>query len=102
MQISTALSYFQDQAATAEPKVQALYDALVAATGSGPATFTGNGTVTETQSSVADTGGASLNKVKAAYIASRPEYEQIEVLAPGFEDVDCWIDCRACATLGCM
>jgi len=31
---------------------------------------------------------------KKAYTASRPYYEQIEVLAGSFEDTDCSIDCR--------
>ena len=38
-----------------------------------------------------------LAAARAAYIAARNEYEQIEVLAPGFETVDCQIDCRPCA-----
>merc|ERR1712224_717412 len=35
-----------------------------------------------------------LSAAQAAYVASRPSYEQIEVLAGSFEETDCSIDCR--------
>merc|ERR1739847_198780 len=35
-----------------------------------------------------------LSAAQAAYVASRPTYEQIEVLAGAFEETDCSIDCR--------
>lgn len=72
VQIGQGLQYFKTLAAAGRPKVVALRDAIVA-------------------------GG--VEAAKTAYIASRNEYEQIEVLAPGFPDIDCSIDCRACALL---
>ena len=75
MQIAGGLEYFKTLAATARPKVVALRDAVVA---------------------------GDVEAAKAAYINSRNEYEQIEVLAPGFGDVDCSIDCRASAPLYSM
>ena len=74
MQIAEGLVYFQGLAATARPKVVALRDAVVA---------------------------GDVEAAKTAYINSRNEYEQIEVLAPGFGDVDCSIDCRASAPHPC-
>ena len=93
MQIREALTYFQAQAEAGAPKVQALYDAL-AGSGGAVAGGGGGGALGQAQRAVTD---ARLPDVRAAYLAARPEYEQIEVLAPGFDDVDCWIDCRACA-----
>jgi iron uptake system component EfeO len=65
-----ALGYFSRKAAEAAPKVKELDNAVKS---------------------------GNLSRAKAAYVVARPEYEQIEVLAPGFSEVDCWIDCRACA-----
>lgn len=87
LQIEEGLAYFRKQAANGESKVEALHDALVAAAGDGSS---GDAQLQRQAS-------APMAEVAAAYVASRPEYEQIEVLAPGFGDVDCWIDCRACA-----
>lgn len=70
VQIAEGLTYFSDLAATGRPKVVALRDAVMA---------------------------GEVEMAKDAYIKSRNEYEQIEVLAPGFSDIDCSIDCRACA-----
>jgi hypothetical protein len=39
-------------------------------------------------------GLGDLNEAKRAYAVSRSSYEQIEVLAYGFESIDCNIDCR--------
>lgn len=39
-----------------------------------------------------------LNKAKNAYVESRPPYEQIEVLAAGFPEMDTDIDARAYKT----
>ena len=69
MRIAAGLEAFKTLAADARPKVIALKDAVVA---------------------------GDVEAAKTAYINSRNEYEQIEVLAPGFGDVDCSIDCRAC------
>lgn len=71
MQIATGLTYFLDLATTTRPKIVALMDAVA---------------------------GGNLTEAKAAYVNSRAEYEQIEVLAPGFPDIDCRIDCRASAS----
>lgn len=51
---------------------------------------------------MAGNGGAvsctgDLEGAKEAYTKSRPEYEQIEVLAGSFEDIDSDIDARAYA-----
>lgn len=70
VQIEQGLAYFVDLATVGRRKVVALRDAVAA-------------------------GGVPA--AKAAYVQSRNAYEQIEVLAPGFPDVDCWIDCRASA-----
>jgi hypothetical protein len=70
LQIGKGLEYFKGLAATSRPKVVALRDAVIA---------------------------GNLESAKSAYIKSRNEYEQIEVLAPGFPNIDCSIDCRACA-----
>jgi hypothetical protein len=70
LQIAKGLQYFRGLAAAGRPKVVALRDAVMA---------------------------GNLPQAKNAYIKSRNEYEQIEVLAPGFPNIDCSIDCRACA-----
>lgn len=70
LQIEEGLVYFRRQAAIARPKVDAMHDAIAA---------------------------GDLEAARTAYVLARPEYEQIEVLAPGFGDTDCAIDCRACA-----
>lgn len=70
LQIAEGLAYFLDLAGTTRPKIVALVDAVTS---------------------------GDLTEAKAAYVNSRAEYEQIEVLAPGFPDLDCRIDCRASA-----
>ena len=68
LQIKAALGYFAEQATITQPKVAALQAAVA---------------------------GGDVAEAQAAYVSSRNEYEQIEVLAPGFGTLDCNIDCRA-------
>lgn len=66
-QVDAGLTYFQQRAADQLPLVQRLRDAIE---------------------------GGDLEAAKTAYVASRPPYEEIEVLAANFPDTDEAIDAR--------
>lgn len=66
-EVDAGLAYFQRRAADQLPLVQALRDAIA---------------------------GGDLELAKSAYVAARPPYEEIEVLAASFPDTDEAIDAR--------